>query len=233
MFSVFSNELYKIFHSKKIYVFSAIIVALAGIMFLGDMPIKASDLLVKEFLITLLPIFFAIIIAESFTEEYKAGTLKLTLLHPISRTHYLLGKILALIPIGLFLVGLSGILGFLVDFIKLGSSGININNVADLFAKGVLSLFPILAFSMIILLLSLILNSSGAVIGGTFGFMILFQLLAVFAGKYNMENLIITNYFNMFFDGSNGITGLGVVAAYLLGFLVLSLVFFNRKDIAE
>lgn len=233
MFSVFSNELYKIFHSKRIYVFSIICIAFAGLMFIGEMNENIAEILVKDVLMGLLPIFFAIILAESFTEEYKAGTLKLTLIQPISRSKYLIGKILALVPVGLFLIILNQVLGMAVEFIKSGNMGLIAEGSSELFINASLSMIPILAFSMIILLLSIKLNSSGAVIGGCFGLMMIFQLSGFFASKYNLQEYIITNHFKMFFERQNLANEMMVVAAYFIVFLTLSLIIFNKKDITE
>lgn len=72
MFRVFRNEMYKIFHSKKLYVFGVLAFAIAGLMVVAPTEATmAQDLMVNEISRTFLPMLFAIIIADSITEEYK------------------------------------------------------------------------------------------------------------------------------------------------------------------
>jgi len=113
LLSLIKNELYKLFHSKKIYVFGIIITALAilgTIAFKKNMP--AADLnihFVAKFMLSvmmesIITIFSVILISDMITDEYKCGTLKLPMLHPISRLQYFASKIISVTIITLLML---------------------------------------------------------------------------------------------------------------------------------
>jgi ABC-type transport system involved in multi-copper enzyme maturation permease subunit len=234
MFRVFRNEMYKIFHSKKLYVFGVLAFAIAGLMVVAPTEATmAQDLMVNEISRTFLPMLFAIIISDSITEEYKSGTLKLSMIHPIKRSSYLLGKVIALIPVGIIFIAWCQILGIGIELIKFGELKMSGSIMFELFTQTVGGMLPMLGFSMIVLLMAVFFRGTGAVIGATVGLLIFFQILSPIAYKYHFENLLINTHNNMFIESADFTTSMMVCIGYIVVFLGASLVAFNRKDITE
>lgn len=234
MFRVFRNEMYKIFHSKKLYVFAALALLIAGIIVVA--PTDTSEiqaLMTSEISRTFLPMLFAIIIADSITEEYKSGTLKLSMIHPIKRTSYLLGKVMALIPVGIIFIIWCQAVGIGAEFIKVGELSLNTSEMMEMLVQTIGGLIPILGFSMIVLLLALFFRGTGAVIGATFGILISMQILTPIANMYHFENWLINTHNNMFIESADFTTSMMVCIGYIVVFLGASLLAFNRKDITE
>lgn len=102
------NELYKLFKMKKIYVFIAVML---GITFLNlynyepggsEMTVwdvrygQSVPLTMIQIFSQFMIIFIPIVMADSISNEYRSGTLKLSLLRPVTRTKLLLAKIITL-----------------------------------------------------------------------------------------------------------------------------------------
>lgn len=105
MLSLVKNELIKLFAGKKIYVFMLAIVlanSLIGVESLVgaiDIPVNGQNvpiLMLPTIVNILLPLFVIVLVAGMITDEYANGTLKLSLIHPVSRTSLLTAKLLAL-----------------------------------------------------------------------------------------------------------------------------------------
>ncbi|GAA0338736.1 ABC transporter permease [Oceanobacillus oncorhynchi subsp. oncorhynchi] len=102
------NELYKLFKMKKIYVFAAVML---GITFLNlyDYQPGGSEMTVWDFYYgqsvplsmiqifsQFMIIFIPIVIADCISNDYRNGTLKLSLQRPIARWQLLSAKLMAL-----------------------------------------------------------------------------------------------------------------------------------------
>src|SRR5690625_965922 len=108
MMGLLRNELYKLFKMKKIYVFTAVML---GITFLNlydyqpggsEMTVwnfhfgQSAPLMMIQIFSQFMIIFIPIVIADSISNEYRSGTLKLSLLQPITRSQLLQAKIVNL-----------------------------------------------------------------------------------------------------------------------------------------
>jgi ABC-2 type transport system permease protein len=108
MIKLLKNELYKLFRTKKLYVFAAIILVVLILNLYNYQP-GGSEMTVWTFyygqsfpmaainiLTQFIVIFIPIFIGDSITSEYRHGTMKLTMLRPITRSQLLKAKIASL-----------------------------------------------------------------------------------------------------------------------------------------
>jgi hypothetical protein len=107
MMNLLGNELYKLFRTRKLYVFAAIMIAILILNLYGyvpgdsmvvwtfrhgqSVPLNTLDLL-SQFMVIFIPIF----LGDSVTNEYRRGTLKLPLLRPVRRSELLGAKLASL-----------------------------------------------------------------------------------------------------------------------------------------
>ena len=108
MMNLLGNELYKLFKTRKLYVFAAIMIIVLVLNLFryvpGDpmvvwtfkhgqsVPLNTLDLL-TQFMI----IFIPILLGDSVTNEHRRGTLKLPLLRPVHRSELLGAKLAAML----------------------------------------------------------------------------------------------------------------------------------------
>jgi ABC-type transport system involved in multi-copper enzyme maturation permease subunit len=108
MMRLTGNELYKLFRTRKPYVFAAIVIIILVLNLHnytpGDpmvawtfrhgqsVPLNTLDLL-TQFMIIFLPI----LLGDSVTNEYRRGTLKLPLLRPVHRSELLAAKLASML----------------------------------------------------------------------------------------------------------------------------------------
>lgn len=252
MSGVIKNELIKIFLKKKIYIFMAIIFIMtilpAFIFRFAETDIDMTGQMFPVENMTmnlgmLIPIFLSILISDMITEEYINGTLKIPLIHPVSRKKLFNGKLLALLIATTTLVLFSLIISYGSGYIffEWGES-LQINNV-DYFGINsifvtvglyVSSLFPLLAFSTVIIFIALKLTSSGAVVGVSVGFIFALNILSQLVEK--LRPFLIYTYFNpiVFLISPGGVDLLqGIIIIFIYGviFYVLSLKMFEKQDL--
>lgn len=126
----------------------------------------------------LLPLFAIMIVADLIAEESGQGTLKLPLLYPVSRLNLITAKIVAtglvLVSYLLVLMGFAYGIG-LIAFDSLPEAGPTLLVTIGAYLAVA---FPVLVFAVWVMLLSLFVSSTGAVIGIGFGGMMLLNMLA-------------------------------------------------------
>lgn len=220
MMNLLTNELYKIFARKKIYV-------LIGLMFiyeaymLFDSYIANRDfgalglakvtgqtfpvIFLESLSAVVLPFLMIILISDIFTTEYANGSLKLPLLRQVTRRNLLQAKIQALfiIIVGVLFTAfvVSYILGavffgwgdrFVLKWIDL-SSGQGILFTLVLY---VATLLPLTSFGLMIFLISLFSHGEGETIGLGVGSWIVFAVIGHIFEK--LTPYIITTYLNIY-----------------------------------
>jgi len=244
LLSLIKNELFKLFHSKKIYVFAIIITALAII---GSIAIKKqipepeiSIHLIAQFMLmalmqAIMVIFSVILISDMITDEYKCGTLKLPMLHPISRLQYFSSKVISVVIITIIMLLYTMVISYILNLIVLGTGGtVNASEFLEVIKFYILSALPLLAFDMIIFFIAVNLSSGGAVIGLSLGLYFGLQI----AGQLinGLDKYLITTYIPLFVDNAPKetlIQGLIAIGLYSTVFYLLSNLLFKRKDILE
>lgn len=254
MFSLVKNEVIKIFAGKKIYVISVIII-LANLLAWMESLVGTIDILINGQNISLhmlgtimniiMPIFMIILVGDMFTAEYVNGTLKLPLLHPVSRMKLITAKAIALIIPVFVLTIFSIIISYLLGSIYFGWGDIFIfedveySTIAGIILtinSYLISIIPVYTFSLVLMFLSMFFNSTGAFAGASFGLII---LLSFFGEVINaLKPYLIIHYFNdlfriVFFEGDpvNIAIAFVVIPVYGLCSYLLSIYLFRKKDL--
>jgi len=253
MINILKNELFKLFVQKKIYIFMGLMFIMTLISALVfkfaeiDIIISAQSFpleALKMNIDMLLPIFITILIADMITDEYRAGTLKLPLIHPVSRKKLLNAKILTLIIASIILLLFLLIISYILGVIMFEwGAGFTFNEITYSNVQGIwmticsyfISVLPILAYGLIIILISLILTSSGAVVGIAIGILFAFSILIQVSEI--LRPYLLTYYFSFFAMllknplSMEIILGLFVIGVYSTIAYIASVRLFIKKDI--
>jgi ABC-2 type transport system permease protein len=191
----------------------------------------------------ILPIFVIILISDMITDEYAEGTLKLTLLRQISRKKLLISKVLALTIILAVLFFFMVILGYIIGVTFLGlGDGFTFKEISLHPTMGMLftlfiyllSMFPLLAFAMIILIFAVLLSNSGEVIGIGVGLLFISMLVGQILNR--LSPYLISNYFSLpkiLYSGlelPSLLFGVLIAVAYGMVAFVVSLNIFRKRD---
>lgn len=244
MITVLKNEFYKLFRGKKLYV-SILIITLIYIA--AFMAIKAApnteeffelktgtisnlgSFMLVMFNQTLIPVLGIVLITDIFTEDYKQGTLKYTVMQPISRSEVMVGKISAIFVYVEMLFLFIFVMHILCSVLILNKP-INGAEIATTLYSFTMSSIPLMGFFSICIFVSLIVNGIGAAIGANIGILLLLQVLYQVLEKLRIYN--IYGYFTMFADTQAPI-GIGILISsmYVLVSLAISVVIFRKRDI--
>jgi ABC-2 type transport system permease protein len=276
MISLIKNEIYKIFKQKKLYIFAAVIAALTILQYVSYLvthqiaeknpDIKAAfanmngqtmPLTMLGGLSTILVIFITILLSDIMTDEYKTGTLKLSLIRPVSRIKLLISKMFSVL-IGsavllLFTMIISYIFGviffgwgdkFVFQGIKYSLNG-DMSNYTVTYGvfKGILftlfsyfiALVPYMAFGMVALFFATIFSNMGATIGTMLGIWVVLDIVR--SALKAARPYVINTYFTYYMDFANNINWgnvlaeFGVILAYGIVFFAASAIIFRKKDI--
>ena len=196
-------------------------------------------------------IFMAVLMADMISEEYRQGTLKLILVHPVKRAQLATAKALtagiALLVIIVFTLISSYLIGFL--FFHWGD-GIFVQNTPLLVhgnpLEGIRGIFCTLlasggfmlsafGLSMIILFLAFLSENTAV----TIGIGVALVLLSNLAMSVDfLKNYFVGTYMNslpsMIMTGAHTsqiLTGIFVSIAYVVIFYLASTIFISRKDV--
>lgn len=244
-----NNEFIKNFKGSKkfrVFLFILIVLSVASTVVykIADISHESYYLVMNTMNISLeiIPIYMAILTSDMLTEDYNNGTLKNTVLRPISRGDIILGKMLFII------VSVTLLIIFNIIFSTFFSSFIFSNDMpssyelVELLIRGVLTAFVLGAFEVVLIFISLFANSSGVATG--FGIGVLFAmkiisvtLLALGVLPQKFSGIFITNSFDMFVnnvwiqDKSQFTLSFVMVAVYYIVFSILSIKTFEKKDL--
>lgn len=265
MWPVVKNELIKLFRFKKIYIYTAILLGFALLMAAGTMAIQSAPEMAETVagpnpLLTLnstsyplwflgmvsdliLPLFFIILVAGMFSEEYGKGTLKLSLLHKVRRTKLVLGKIITMAVAIVIMLVLVYLIALGVGTIFLDSGPLNMmgqpvqgGTASVLAAYGLYALF-LLSYSLTMMALAQFFASSGATIGVGLGVQFGLGIIGGFFSK--IAPYLLTSHFGiytfLFMPAETGdvLRSFAVVTIYALAGTAFTLWHFNRKDLVH
>ncbi|MBO8172561.1 MAG: ABC transporter permease [Bacillaceae bacterium] len=255
LYRLIKNEVFKIFLSKKIYaimivmLFFTILPKFEELVGNIDIPVHGQNLpiyMLGTHVIVIIPLFIIVAVAQMFTEEYTAGTLKNTLLHPVTRTRLLNAKLLGLVVtvMALLLFGMLIAYGFGTLFFGWGNSfyfdgqyyttgeGFMITIGSYLAA-----VVPLMVFAMVMMLLSFFFTSSGVLAGISIGLLVLMNLSGEMF-KMLQPYLLVGSFrgfpITVFVEGDMANAGfqLLVMAVYSVISYGVSVMWFKRKDLA-
>lgn len=250
---LYVNELFKLFKTKKLYVFLLILivnVALAiyyygsGGSIISTANGQSLPLAFINGVAQFMSVFIPIYVAEIFTEDYKAGTLKLSLLRPISRMQSFHSKVAALLTFNVVLVFAfvlftyaSGTLvfGWGDSTVYNGTAYLGIDGVLLTVISYALLLLPYMAYGMLASFIAVVSDNMTATIGITIGISVAGQYLnAIPSIKiYSLVNQLyfFHEYFVMNFNLGEAVLSSITNVAYFTVFYLLTARCIKKKDI--
>lgn len=244
------NEMYKVFKLNKLYFFIIIAMALlmvSAVSYSSDSSYSVNGQSFPIWMINrIMPLFIffmSLLLAEIISDEYRNGTLKLFLLHPIDRIGLLNAKIAALI-VSVFILLLSVMAGSYIIGTAFWGWGDKMvfNNTVFQTTQGILvtlqsyiiTLLPCLGFGMVIVFVSVLSSSMGGTLGISLGIMF---VLTALENVQEINNYSIVHQMNLYQSfisnpqSENIIIGLVNVAVYTVIFYIGSVIAFKKKDI--
>lgn len=261
MSKIIRFELYKFFTAKKIYVLCIITVALAfllsfSIKILNTMGNADQHINVNaqgfplyfalQYASQILPILCVVLFGGLVSDENRDGTLKLALLRPYKRHEVLWAKIIVVF-VGVVILLITGIISSYaggLTFLEWGNSFLMEQLPIDCSAvEGVIktitayafTIFPTFAFSLLVLILSILIDNSGVTIGIGIGIHCLLGILSEFISE--IEFLFISSYFTYgiyFFvhqPAMEWIKAGASIITYILLSVLTAIKVFAKKDI--
>jgi ABC-2 type transport system permease protein len=182
----------KTFSTKKMYVFYGIIIVfclmigLTVILQPGEIIAEPTGqafplILLKALIGQIFPMFIIIIAVDMITNEYRNGTFKLPLLHPVSRRKYILSKIFSIVVLIITLLGFTLISSYIIGTIFFGwGDGVMIDGNLYQSIEGIfkmltyygISIAPLTAFSMLAVVLALTFSNTGIAVGLSIGLLL-------------------------------------------------------------
>ncbi|XEC95538.1 ABC transporter permease [Paenibacillus tarimensis] len=251
-----NNENMKIYRRPRTWIMLAVLLALTlGISILfysfgsGDQTSMWIPLDINVPVSVLLITIFAVVIsAESVAGEFTAGTIKLLLIRPWSRSKILLSKYISLLLFALFFLTILFVWNLLVNLVIFGYDGtVRLgNNMAPLHYTTMVHIYEFISLVVVVtlsFLISTVFRSGGLAIG-----LSLFLLLGgnMISGvlafldyawvKYLLfVNLSLTQYIQMGEPMINGMSlgfSLSVLAGYYVVFIAITWILFNKRDVA-
>lgn len=249
------NELFKTFRLKKLYAFMAVLVANAWITvhFYGadgevksivTMPNGQSLPLTLIYgMAQFMTVFISVYVADTVAGEFKNGTIKSTLLHPVRRVEWLHAKIASLFVFIAFLVAFSIAAEYAVGTIAFGW-GRQTLYAGTLYPPGegiALTLLlkfsmvlPYLACGIVVVFIGVFAANASATIGLSIGLLTAAQYLNAFEPikPYSLANQMY------FFHESvsraswdEAVRNTAVMAVYIAVFYGASALILKKKDI--
>ncbi|WP_127531075.1 ABC transporter permease [Paenibacillus kobensis] len=197
-------------------------------------------------------IYSVVIAADSVAGEFSAGTIKLLMIRPWSRSKILLSKYIAIIGFALFFFAALFVWNYLLDGIFFGfSSGTVQEMIGEDSTKNIwnymLSVYglQLLATTMMTITLSFLLSTVFRSGGLSIGLSLLLMFMSgTLSGVLSMLDKPWVDYFWFMnenltqyllpgdYDHTLGFS-LGVLAVYYLVFIAVTWTVFNKRDIAS
>ena len=256
---LWQNELFKLFKSKKLYIFFGILVVMrvaAAYFYISGSSFQtvietanaqSFPIVMKYDAMQFLIIFMAIYVADILTDDYKTGTLKLSLLRPIGRVRILNSKIAAMVAFNLVLTLFSVLCTYLVGVVAFGWGDSTVyHGVTYSTIEGLLltvkvyaaTILPLTAFGMICVFIATIVKNMTTVIAAAFFLFIAGEFFSALQAVSSVSIYLIVNqlfFFSDYFIKNNDSSGLlvsvAVNLAYIAVFYALTLAVFKKRDV--
>jgi len=241
------NELYKVLRLKKLYLLMLvaltieIVAALQG-KFGGASPElrQPDDQGFPSLLFEHLPFLFVLLatvfMADSWVEEYRSGSLKLSLLRPVSRIAFLNAKVISFFVCAAALMGFALVSAYVVGIIVFGWEGHTAVDELGLIVKsGAATLLPVLGFGLLVLFIAVLTGNMVVTVGCSAGMLFASQLLEVSSGLRDYSIIYMLQVWPknliLHYEGRQVIRNLVVIAAYIGVFYTGSVHLFRTKDV--
>ncbi len=253
MVNLIKNELLKIYWHKKLTYFLLFICLMQFLpllfAFISSMKIHDGQTYPLFFvgIITsfLLPVFITVLVSEMITDEYVKGNFAVTLIHPVSRTKLLTAKAAALFLVINIVLAVSLITGYGIGTLLFGWGKEFVDHgVVYTTREGIFmtlgyyfyASLPLISFSFPVILLALIFQNSGLVVGITLGATFAAIILGLLVTE--IQPYLINTYFTGLPQLLLSEAGLNdilrpVTVIFLYAFIpyLISLCLLNRRDI--
>lgn len=254
------NELFKLFRTKKLYIFLLIFVVmrslavhfyLAGTDFKTVIEVanaQSFPIAMKFDAVQFWVIFTAIYVADILTDEFKTGTVKLTLLRPIGRARFLHSKMAAMAAFAVLLALYSVLVTYAVGWVAFGWGdstvyrGVTYTIMEGLWLTAKVytaSFLPLVAFGMICVFIAAVSKNMVTVVAVAFFLFISGEFLSALSAIPSViRNCLIVNQLFFFSDDFVKNTSLSEIAlsvvvnlSYIAVFYLLTLAVFKKKDV--
>ncbi|WP_077324356.1 ABC transporter permease [Virgibacillus siamensis] len=206
----------------------------------------------NEFLLSLVSLFTIIVAAGIIANEFRWGTIKLLLIRPISRTKILAAKYVSVLIFALLTLVFVLLFSWLVGLVFFGMNGMDphivmhtnegyayvsvIERIVEGYGYQLVTLLMMATFAFMI---SAIFRQSALAIGLAIFLMFAGNAVVAFLAKYDWSKFILfantdlQQYANN--TAAEGMSlgfSIAVLAVYYIIFLVLTWVFFAKRDVA-
>ncbi len=213
----------------------------------------------NEMLLSIVSLLTIIIAAGIVAQEFRWGTIKLLLIRPISRTQVLLSKYAAVLVFAfltlLFVLSFSWIVGAIlfgveginpeivapVDFLDMNTAYEQINIINSILTGYGYSLVNLVMMATFAFMISTVFKNGTLAIGTAVFLMFTGNSIVMFFSDHAWAKYILFANTNlkMYEDGTNqlfeGMTlgfSISVLVVYYIVFMVLSWLFFTKRDVA-
>ncbi len=227
------NENQKLFSRKRTYVFLCIsaVIPLITLIFLlyfqNVQGIRITEsmrfpsLILSFFTGLLLPLFISMNIIEAFTGEAGEGSLKASLLRPVTRFKIFTAKILSSICYTAVILGLVFVVSTLCG-LALKTHGSFVSGIAGSFVEYTTSLVPLVMITIIVAFVAQFFKSSG---GALTVCILLFIALKTLSGLFSSSSQFFptsyTNWGSLWTGGYLPVTTLIISFMFMLGYSIM------------
>lgn len=201
------NEIEKLYKKKKVLVAAlislifiilgqlSITILRSGFGVRGTSSVEFPLLVLSVVVNTILPLFTALVTIDSFSGEFAQNTMKIMITRPVTRLKFFTAKITAImlfILVNLIFVMLfSTITGFIFN-----SNSYTLQGVIRILVSYLVTLVPMVVFSLIIVLFANILRSGISVFFVSIMIFIIFKALGIIFSSYS--GLFFTSMMNWY-----------------------------------
>lgn len=249
MTGLVKNECRKVFRQGKLALFAWAVLALQVITIFRELSRNsgAAGLNGQSFPLRMIlsqPIIMAllaaVLAADLIAAEYRSGTLKLTLLRPVSRSHVLAAKAVALVAGAMALTLFSVVAAYAAGTLAFGwgdrllaqGSPVAGSSLAVTVKAALASLASCAGFGMPAMFVALATRNVGLTIGIAAALYLFLPLLGIHP-DYSIVHLMHEFPRAVILGASlrDTLTDLGVIAAYASVFLAAGTFYMKRKDV--
>lgn len=190
------NEIEKLYKKKKVLVAAlvslifiilgqlSIIVLRSGFGVRGTSSIEFPLLVLSVVVNTIFPLFTALVTIDSFSGEFSQNTMKIAITRPITRLKFFTAKITAIMLFVfvnvLFVMIFSTITGFIFN-----SNSYTLQGIIRILVSYLVTLIPMMVFSLVIVLFTNILRSGISVFFVSILLFIIFKALSIVFSSYS------------------------------------------------
>ncbi len=253
MTNLLKNELIKVACQRKLVFFLGLIVCLilAPVLFTYISRFKIHDgqtyplFFLGTITSLILPIFISMITADVFTEDYVSGNLSTILIHPVPRIKLLTAKVLAIYTVIVFTLIFTLLISYAFGtlffgwgdtFVDRGIPYTSQEGIIITIGSYLMSSLPLLAFTLVVMLLALVFNSTSAVVGISISIVIFFSLTGLIITE--VQPYLITTYFTQLGEillisrsRDAAAQALKIISLYGITAYTLSAIIFKRRNL--